>query len=401
MIHFNWFLITIKILCISAVTKSSSSTNLLPKSIIELKQYYDVINNLEKRGVLNKDIASEEKRLYIEHASKLAGVKELFTEEEFITWKHRQLVISFSNVIAVLAGVIAIISLTILIGIYILPLLAIVPQPAWEILFYIISFYLMIFVHNSWIIFFGCLAFLATLPFSIKLHLRTNKYAGLVASWMCFFVWSFVAIYQQHREAGYLAIMALESALGFVVFVGELVIMIGFQNEKVIPSGTIASFVLILIGVILHVQQRSNILTIPFTEPLLFLGTFVYFIGLLILSSRFYTRQNAKVFTTWFLQFITFFSGLATIFFGPMFEIPFVQAIGGTTFVIWLLAKYVEFVPWETKLKVALNLWGFGLLLYGWAYFFKTYPQYSISIVIPRNERGTLFSLIYFNCVFF
>ena len=378
MIHFNYLIITINILCISAVTKSSRSIDLLPQSIIELKQYYNVINNLEKRGVLNKDIASAEKRLCIEHASKLAGVKELFTEEEFINWKRRQLVISFANIIAVLAGVIVMISLTILIGIYIIPLIASLPSTIWETLFYLISFYLMIFVHNSWVIFFGCLGFLATLAFSIKSHFRTNKYSGLVASWMCFFAWTFVAIYQQHREAGYLAIMALESAFGFVVFVGELVIMIGFQNEKIIPSGTIASFILILIGIILHVQRRSNILTTPFTEPLLFLGTFVYFIGLLILSSRLYTRQNEGQFKTWFLQFITFFSGLAAMFFGPMFEIPFIQAIGGTMFVIWLLEKYIEIVPWKTKLKVVLSLWGYGLLLYGCAYFLKTYPQYFI-----------------------
>ena len=78
--------------------------------------------------------------------------------------------------------------------------------------------------------------------------------------------------------------------LGFVIFVGELVIMIGFHNEKIIPSATFASFILIFIGVILHLRRQATILTIPFTRPLLFLGTFVYFIGMLILSSRFYNR---------------------------------------------------------------------------------------------------------------
>ncbi|CAF4448825.1 unnamed protein product, partial [Adineta steineri] len=111
-------------------------------------------------------------------------------------------------------------------------------------------------------IFLGCLTFVATLSFTITYHFSREKYAGLVASWICFFVWTFVALYQQHREAGYLAVMALESALGFVIFVGQLVIVIGFQNEKIIPSATIASFILLLIGCILHIQQRSNILTI-------------------------------------------------------------------------------------------------------------------------------------------
>jgi hypothetical protein len=51
--NFNWLIILISILYIS----TNAELNILPQSIIELKQYYDVINNLEKRGILNKDIA--------------------------------------------------------------------------------------------------------------------------------------------------------------------------------------------------------------------------------------------------------------------------------------------------------------------------------------------------------
>ncbi|CAF2919530.1 unnamed protein product [Rotaria sp. Silwood2] len=378
MTNFNWIIIIISILCLSIIVVSDNSSNLLPQSIIELKQYYDAIKNLEKRGILNKNIADEEKQLYIEHASKLVGSKELLTEEEFITWNQRQLIISFSNIIAILAGITVIISLTVLLGIFILPILVNIPPILWEIFFFIISICLMMLIHNSWLIFFGCLTFLATLSFTIKLHFSESKYAGLVASWTCFFVWTIVAIYQQHREAGYLAIMALESSLGFVIFVGELVIMIGFHDEKVIPSGTVASFILILIGSILHIQKHSNILTIPFTRPLLFLGTFVYFIGLLILSSRLYTKPYNNKLGFCLLQFITFFSGLATMFFGPMLELPFIQAIGGTMFVIWLLEKYVEIAPWNNTVTTAGSLLGFGLLLYGFAYFLKMNPDYFI-----------------------
>jgi len=378
MTNFNWIIITISILYLSTNVVSDSTSNLLPQSIIELKQHYDVINNLEKRGILNKDIANQEKHLYIEYASKLVGSKELLTEEEFLTWKQRQLVVSFSNIIAILAGIIVIIALAILIGIFIVPVLVNIPAIIWEILFYIISISLMIFMNNSWIIFMGCLAFVASLSFTITLHFSREKYAGLIASWICFLVWTIVAIYQQHREAGYLAVMALESALGFVIFVGQLVIMIGFHNEKVIPSATIASFILVLIGSILHLQQRSNILTIPFTRPLLFLGTFVYFIGMLILTSRLYTEWRTKIYIFWSLQSIAFCSGLAAMFFGPMLELPFIQAIGGTMFVVWLLEKYVELAPWKSPLTVIGSLLGFGLLLYGFAYFLKTNPEYFI-----------------------
>ncbi|CAF0916504.1 unnamed protein product [Adineta steineri] len=378
MVNFNWIIIIISILCISTNAELDNNSHNLPKSISELKQHYDVVNNLEKRGILNSDVAIQEKRLYIESASKIVGSKELLTEEEFLTWQQRQLIVSFSNIIAILAGIIVIIALSILVGIFIVPILIHVPVIIWEILFYIISIFLMIFISNSWLIFLGCLTFVATLSFTITYHFSREKYAGLVASWICFLVWTFVALYQQHREAGYLAVMALESALGFVIFVGQLVIVIGFQNEKIIPSATIASFILLLIGCILHIQQRSNILTIPFTRPLLLLGTFVYFIGMLILTSRLYDEWREKKYIFWILQIITFFSGLATMFFGPMLEIPFIQAVGGTMFVIWLLEKYVEFAPWKDTFTVVLSLLGFGILLYGFAYFLQTNPQYFI-----------------------
>jgi hypothetical protein len=373
-----WIIFLISFLCIFTDAKSNNHFDHLPQSIIELKQYYDVVNNLEKRGILNADIADQEKRLYIEYASKLDGSTKLLTEEEFLTWKQRQLIVSFSNIIAVIAGVIVVIALTILIGIFVVPLLVQIPAIFWESLFYFLAFYLMILTSNSWLIFLGCLAFVATLTFTIQFHYSRERKVGLVAAWICCIVWSIVAIYQQNREAGYLAVMAFEASLGFVVFVGELVIMIGFQNETVIPSATIASFILILIGSILHLQQQSNFLTLPFTRPLLFLGTFVYFIGMTIITSRLYTRWPGRELMFWLLQLITFCSGLAAMFFGPMLQIPYIEAIGGTMFVFWLLEKYVEIAPWKNVFTVVVSLFGFGVLLYGFAYFLKTNPEYFI-----------------------
>ncbi|UJR32883.1 hypothetical protein I4U23_020344 [Adineta vaga] len=379
MTHLLWIVLTISIVSISTnhVVSDKYFDN-LPQSLFELKQYYDVMNNLQKRSIINSDIADQEKRLYIEYASKLVGRQELLTEEEFLTWKQRELIISFSNIIAILAGVIVTIAIVIFIGIFLVPLLVRIPLVIWEVLAYIISIGLMIYVSHSWLIFLGCLLFVAILSFSVKTRVSNDKHLGIILSWTCFIVWTIVAIYQQHREAGYLAVMALESALGFVIFVGQLVMIIGFQNEKAIPSGTIASFILILLGSILHLQQKINILTVPFARPSLFLGTFVYFIGMLILSSSLYLRRGRKKHIYWFLQFVMFLSGLAAMFLGPLLQLPFIQAIGGTMFVIWLLEKYVEIAPWNGTFKVIGSLFGFGSLLYGFAYFLQNNPEYFI-----------------------
>jgi hypothetical protein len=99
---------------------------------------------------------------------------------------------------------------------------------------------------------------------------------------------------------------------------------------------------------------------------------------MLILTSRLYTEWRTKIYIFWSLQCIAFCSGLAAMFFGPMLELPFIQAIGGTMFVVWLLEKYVEFAPWKSPFTVIGSLLGFGLLLYGFAYFLKTNPEYFI-----------------------
>lgn len=350
----------------------------LPNTIIELKNYYDVIQSLEERDVLETSIANREKQLCIEYASTLTKTGKLLTVEEFRTWKQRETIVTFANIVAILAAIIVILALTALIGIFVLPILMALPVVIYEVISYSIAFVLMLMVNNSWVIFFGCLVFLSSISLTIKLHYRTSINNGLLASWTCFFVWSLVAIYQQCQEAGYLAIMALESALGFVLFSGPLFLAIGFQDEKVIPSGTFSSFILMIIGCILYLRKQTNFLTIPFTRPLIFLGTFVYFIGLIILSSRWYKPFRGREGTFILLQIITFLTGLATMFFGPMFEIPFIQSIGGTLFVFWLLQKYTEIAPWNEFWSGVCSLLGFGVFLYGFAYFLQTYPEYFI-----------------------
>jgi hypothetical protein len=370
MIHLNWSVIIISILYISTNAESDNNSHLLPQSIVEIKQYYDFIINLEKRGVINRETADKEKELYIQHESKLVGKKELFIDVS-ATHNQRQSIVSSSNITQILAGIIVLISFIVFIDVYI-PESRKYPRIGFEILYYIISIYLMMLSSRSWLVLLGCFIFIVMLPTTISIHSINLTDFYLTISRIYFIVWTIVAIYQQNQLVGYLAIAALQLFLSTQKFMRQLIIIIGFQfNETLIPNATIGSFILILIGSILHIQQRPNFLIIPFTRPLLFLGTFVYFIGMFILTSRLYTEWHTKKNIFWLLQFIAFLSGLAAIFFGPMFELPFVQAIGGTMFVIWLLQKYVEITPWNTPATVIVSLLGLEFFLYGLSYFFK------------------------------
>lgn len=376
--HCSLILLLIGLLftCTAIGSKSSDKTDHLPQSILELKTFYEVVEILEKRGVLTEYQAEKEKQIYIEYGTKLVGKKKLLTTEEFLSSDRRESIISFSNVVAVLAGVTVFIAASTLITIFVLPRLTDIPVDAWEKILHFLAFSLMFLNPHSWLVFLGCLVFFIALSLTFKLRHRQNNNVQEM-SWILFAVWSVAALYQQNREAGYLATMALESALGFVVIQGELITVIGFEDETLIPSATLSSFFLILIGTFLHIT-RINAFTIPFTRPFLFIGTFVYFIGLIILSSRLYYDKDKNQDLFWFLQVVSFLSGLLSMLFGPLFGIPFIQAVGGTMFVFWLLEKYAELMSWRDLSGIAVNLFGFGILLYAVAYFLRAFPQYFI-----------------------
>jgi hypothetical protein len=332
--------------------------------MIELKQYYRVIENLEKRALITLELANKEKQLYLQHATTILGRTSLLSIEEFLSGERSPGIVSYSNIIAVLAGIVMILASIPLISIYLFPILVDVPRDAWEVIFYVVSFYFMFLTSYSWLIFLGCLGFLASFCFTCRLHYMTETNLDLKISRICCLTWAIVAFYKQSHEAAFLAVIALGYILNFTLFVRDWVMNIGFQDDQVTPRATISAFLLIAMGTLLHTYERVTKRFVSFTDPLLLMGTFVYSIGLLILSSRWYARSYRNRDLHGLLQWITLFSGLAAIVVAPTLQRPLVQGIGGTMFIIWVLKNYVEIVPWQNKSQAAGSFLGFGLLLY-------------------------------------
>jgi hypothetical protein len=74
-------------------------------------------------------------------------------------------------------------------------------------------------------------------------------------------------------------------------------------------------------------------------------GTFVYFLGLLIWSSKWYSREKSEYAT---LQPITIASGMIALYLGAVGQISQLQGIGGTFFFLYVIEKYFE-LPWSQK----------------------------------------------------
>lgn len=372
--HYQRILLFVSLLCICSGTTSNSNdkTDLLPRSIAELKKYYEVVENLEQRNILTEDQAKKEKQLYIEYGSKLIGKNKFLTTKEFLTSDKRASLISFSNIVAVIAGFIIFIAGLIFTVIFVIPNLTTIPVETWEKLLYFIALSLMFSRENSWFVFLGCLGFFATLFLTFRLGRFGPKIDIGLMSCVLFFSWSIVAIYQKNREVGYLAVAALEVFSSCIIYGGELTASFGSGYHRIMPTVTLSSFFLIMTGIFLHLIP-GNFFSILFTRPLLFIGIFLYFIGLIVLSSRLYYKIYRKEDLFNLLQVITFLSGFISTSFGPMFDIPFLQNVGGTMFVLWLLIKYIEIANWTTIESTIISLFGFGILLYVFAYFHKKF----------------------------
>ncbi len=107
----------------------------------------------------------------------------------------------------------------------------------------------------------------------------------------------------------------------------------------------------------------------------LFAGTFVYFLGMVILSSKWLAGENY-----WIRNIITFASGPASIWVATSLELGVVNAIAGTFFVIFLIDKYVEFCTLWAKDKIGFGaaLLGVGFLGFELIQVVESYPQYFI-----------------------
>lgn len=181
--------------------------------------------------------------------------------------------------------------------------------------------------------------------------------------------WGFIAICFQSQVIGFISVAALLASLGFSGFFAHGVIGIGFSEEDMLPQATLGALVLLVIYVLGSIFNHSMPPQyVYFAKGFGFLGCFVYFLGLLIVSSKWYCEDyNYLV-----LQILTVASGAAAFYLGSVYGGTVLGGIGGTFFAIYLLEKYIE-IPWN-------DLWGMRLLilggiLYGIAWYAKNNPQ--------------------------
>lgn len=263
-----------------------------------------------------------------------------------------------------------------------------IPVSVYEVLLAMISFLLMFNAiggdtTRSYIALTGAFILVACIILSIYLHeqqakawgkkLKEKKISPLaVITGFVFLAWSAAAIYQQSQLVGIFAIMALMASLGFTVMVGRLCYFFGFTKYRQIPRTVIAAFLLLLVYGLAHVGKIDLGQLRVFETGVFYVASPIYFIGLLIVSSRyFHTTMDTKYI---YLQLLTIASGIMALFVGSVYEINALRGFGGTFFFIYLIEKYTE-LPWNRK-KLAWPIFILGALLFAMAYVINEYPEY-------------------------
>jgi hypothetical protein len=346
----------------------------------EIKQRILTVDELESRKVLTADSANAQRQYYMDRAAEVAGRP--ITRHELETWQEREGFFTFLNICLVLAGILGVVAIGWLFGIYLLPLFILVPNQVWQIFVYILCYFLIFGTSTMWTVFPGCLGLIGAVSLTLHLHLKENRNWGTIISAICSLSWSAAALYHGSGLIGFFAILALESLLGFSVLVGPLCVAIGFEDDDVMPRATLASLVLLVAGVVLRGALllpsgalRPETLSFantfaPFQTGLIFVGTFVFFTGLLIMSSKWYAKSGMYL----LMQLVTVVCGVAAVYVGSVLGIGTLTGIAGTYFGIYILQKYVE-LPWKS-VGYAWSLLGLAGLIYAFVYFAQQNPQY-------------------------
>lgn len=239
---------------------------------------------------------------------------------------------------------------------------------------------------SPYIAFTGCLGIIGALQL---LHFYHKKYElkNNVKLAVLLIIWTPTAIYYDSKLIGFTSSIVLEALLGFTVAVKPFCYTLGFEDHDVMVRAGGSSLIMIILNVILDLKSKSIKIYEPFRSGMLFMGTFVYFLSLLIVSNYYYSARSSYTyynnysdgFTSKYIytNILAIVSGVAALFFGSIYpNLGYLQGVGGTFFMLILLSKYTE-LNWKGT-RGAWGLLGLGGILYGMALFINTYPKYFI-----------------------
>ena len=381
------------------------------QELISIRHSITTIDELQKRDVLSETQAITETKYYLEKSQLIVGEK--LSLEEIIQLTNNYEIVtpgSQRNIIQRIAGFVTLTNITLTVAaillvlavgwlgtLYLAPIVKLIPLWVYQTTAYLVCFAAIIggkFLTEigEFIAFPGCLGLIAAIKFNDPLYVVLKKffdrkiysnyldYSNHFYSLILFIIWAIAAIVYQSSLLGFITIIALEVFLGLAMEIIPFYKLIFFTKDDVISRGMFVSLILL----ILYVSSEIVNVELPyigiFSTGVLFVGSFVYFVGTLIVSSKWYNGYDVykpnefNINRYLWLQLLTVVSGIAALYIGSVWQVLLLQRIGGTFFFLYLIGKYSE-LPWEKKTAAWATL-GLAIILYLSALVAKQYPEY-------------------------
>jgi len=367
------------------------------ENLVKIRFKLETIESLEENNTISQETASQAKKKYLREAAEILhkknitedGLKSLTADVKLETpgtlsklSRH----ITLINICWITAGLLFSLAIARLVYLYVIPTVAQLSAEAMQFTAYTVCLTVigsaqalpsMLIIP---VVFVGCLGLLGCLYLTETLYFDDNaihrffdtqgRYA--IYSTLLTFAWAIAAISYNSDVIGFLATMAAVSALGFSVLITPFCYFIGFSSEAAVPRATFAAgFVLLIYSL----TQLTGVILADYLEVfrtgVMFVGSFTYFIGMLIMSSKYYTENFLHYLI---MQAMMILSGAGALVVGTLHHIETLQQIGGTLFYLYALEKYFE-IPWGATSWAWITLFLSGLL-YAGALFAQANPTY-------------------------
>jgi hypothetical protein len=418
-IRYFWAMLVV--MCLLPASALCADSNPRLSAEVSRQTKIDIISDLVQHRLITPEEGTKAYQFYTQQASSNGDLAKGAQVTAPATASERTEGFGvFLNTLIVFAGVALLLSVVGLILFYLRDVLLALPAEFYEAVSYLITGSLFVgcyywrpfnifFVHIQplWFLVPAALAFAGCVYLSYALHwlrpsdglnqanplpLKKAVFVGpglvrfhVVLLGLCALVWGALAVVYHHafpdaavpHFLAFIAVMALQCFLGFSAITVPGCILLGWTSEEQVPKSTLSSLILLVAYVACMVSGQS----LPpelmiFERGCIFMGAFVYYLGLLVMSSKLYTSSAKSPQRYMLMQAITILSGIAAFYLGNSFHIPALLGIGGTFFTIYLLEKYYE-IPWK-GVGWAWSLLGVAAGLYFFVGFAGQHPQYFI-----------------------
>lgn len=188
-------------------------------------------------------------------------------------------------------------------------------------------------------------------------------------------VFSLAAVLTYSSVIGYFSVMSILAALGFSVVVLPGIYMLGYNDDDAVARGTTASFILLMVFAVLQMMGKTIPYLTLFADGVWLVAGIIGFLGLLIMSNRWFWKFSTKEGRSAERQKLGYISFqvimvaacVAGLAFGSFFHINAIQKIAGTFLVLWAMEK-----PFEIAVESIIYYAFSGLCAFGSLYWLCT-----------------------------